>query len=455
MTETGYSRFNYNSFDELEADIKRLGLEIPFEREISCLSQKLKIGSSAAPNRIGIHPMEGCDGLEDGSPGELTIRRYSRFRNSGAGLIWYEATAVNPGGRANPRQLYLHERNVAEFAALLGDKAAGSSEAPFTVLQLTHSGRYSKPTYEGPKPVIAFHDLYLDKAIGIPEDYPIITDGEIERLEDDFVKSAGLACKAGFNAVDIKSCHRYLPSELLAAHKREGRYGGSYENRTRFIKNVVGKVRAAYGEGILIATRLNAFDYIPYPYGFGMDRNSEFRIDLDETKRLVRELVELGVSLINLSAGNPYYNPHIGRPYDSGPYIPIEHQLIGIERLLRTAFEIQKTVPVLPIMATGFSWLRQFAPNVGAGLVKEGGCSIVGFGRMAFAYPDFARDLFDKGSLDPSKVCVACGRCTVIMRDGGRTGCVPKDAGIYAGIFKEGRSGKPPLKLEPEPTWHI
>ena len=72
--------------------------------------------------------------------------------------------------------------------------------------------------------------------------------------------------------------------------------------------------------------------------------------------------------------------------------------------------------------------------------MRNGWVSLVGAGRMAFAYPDFARDLPERGRLDPEKVCVACSACTQIMRDGGRTGCVPRDAEVYEPIYKAGRA---------------
>jgi 2,4-dienoyl-CoA reductase (NADPH2) len=442
-----HERFRFNSLEALREKASALGLDIRFETRIEALRTPIRVGSAVLPNRLAIHPMEGCDGTPDGSPDVLTIRRYERFARSGAGLVWFEATAVVHEGRANPRQLWLHPENVGAFAELvsrmrrIAEQEFGQSFRQIIVCQLTHSGRYSKPDGR-PKPVIAQHDPFLDTHSRIPPDYPLITDGELERLEDAFVRAARLAKDAGFDGVDIKSCHRYLISELLAAHTREGLYGGSYENRTRFLKNVVAKIRHELGSSLLVTPRLNAFDGIPFPYGFGQDTSGTNTPDPSEPKRLVRELFDMGVPMVNITVGNPYYNPHLGRPFDTpvaNGYIPNEHPLEGVARLFHLAREIQQHVPQMVVVGTGYSWLRQFLGYAAEANVRNGWVSVVGVGREAFAYPSFARDLLERGELDPQQVCITCSSCSQIMRDGGTTGCVPRDRSVYQPVLQEGR----------------
>lgn len=389
--------------------------------------------------------MEGADGTSGGAPDELTFRRYERFAGGGAGLLWLEASAVVNEGRANPRQLYICEDTKDEFKRLL-DHIYNTSERefnerPYTVVQLTHSGRYSRPI-DRPAPIIAAENLYLDKFLG--DDYKIITDDELKRLEDEFVEGAVRAKEVGFDAIDIKSCHRYLISELLSAFTREGEYGGSFENRTRFLLNIVDKVRDRLGDSIDISLRLNVYDAIAYPYGFGVSQEDLSIPDLEEPKRLVKLLYDRGIQVINLTTGNPYYNPHVNRPYDIGPYLPTEHPLAGVARMLNIIKEIQLAVPEIAVISTGYSWLRHLAPYVAAGGIEEGWFKIAGFGRQAFAYPNFPRDILTKGAMDPRKSCIACSKCTEIMRDGGRTGCVIRDAKVYMPIYRAGREGKPP-----------
>jgi 2,4-dienoyl-CoA reductase-like NADH-dependent reductase (Old Yellow Enzyme family) len=438
-----HERFRFRSIDELRAKIDDLGVSIRLEQDLSPLVQPVAIGPLQTPNSLGIHPMEGCDGKADGSPDALTIRRYERFAAGGAGLLWFEATAVVPQGRANPRQLWIHRENVGEFATLvkrveqIGREQFGPNHQSVRILQLTHSGRYSRPV-DLPAPVIAFHHPVLDPRAGLAADYPTITDDELERLEDRYVEAAKLAREAGFHGVDIKATHGYLVAELLAGHTRPGRYGGSLENRTRFLLNVVEKVRATVPD-LLVAVRLWACDGMQYPFSWGMSREVPGREDMAEPIRLVKLLHQKGVSLLNSTAGNPYYNAHVARPFDQNirgaPMEPDEHPLEGIDRLFRTARAIQQAVPEMVVVNTGYSWLRQFFPYAAAANLQHGWARIAGLGRMAFAYPDFARDLLDRGSLDPKRVCTACSKCTQLMRDKTVTGCVTRDAAVYLPIY--------------------
>lgn len=446
-----HTRFHYDSLEELESEVADLNLPLIFDRDLAPLSRKVKVLGFETPNSLGIHPMEGCDGTADGKPGELTFRRYQRFAAGGAGLIWFEATAVVPEGRANPRQLLAVKANTGALADLL-QKATEAGIANFgtghrflPVIQLTHSGRYSKP--EGkPRPIIAQHNPFLDPGMGIDSTYPVITDDELERLEDEYVRAAGVAYEAGFPIVDIKACHRYLISELLGSHLRSGRYGGSFENRTRFLLNIVAKIKDKYGDNLKIATRLNVWDAMPYPYGWGVGRETEgqepgpLQPDLTEIKRLLKELILKGVGLVNITLGNPYYNPHFNRPYDQpafGLKLPEEHPLVGVARMFTMVSELQQTYPEVVFMGTGYSWLRQFAGNAAAANLRLGRHQIAGFGREAFAYPDFARDLLEKGELNRDKLCIACSKCTDIMRNNGMTGCVVRDASVYAPIYRQ------------------
>jgi 2,4-dienoyl-CoA reductase (NADPH2) len=440
-----HERFRFKTLEALQTKVAELGLDLPAQTDLSPLARPVTIGAKRTPNALAIHPMEGCDGTIDGKPDELTLRRYLRFARGGAGLLWFEATAIAQEGRANPRQLYLAQANAAAFATLrtqalaAGQEVNGAGYEPFTVLQLTHSGRYSRPV-DKPAPRLAHHDGLLDKALGIPVDYPLVTDAELDELQERYLAAARLAYACGFDGVDIKSCHRYLMSELLAAHTRPGRYGGSFENRTRLLLDVVRRVRAELPQ-LEITMRLNIYDGHPYPWGWGVDQNDPAVPDLTEPLRLIGLLRQAGVALINVTAGNPYYTPHINRPFDTnvtGGYTPTEHPLEGVARLVRLARQVKETHPQLVIVGTGYSWLRQYLGNVAAAVIGRGWADLVGVGREAFAYPDFARDLLTTGALDPRATCIACSRCTQIMRDHGCSGCVPFDKEIYGPIYAEG-----------------
>ena len=438
QTNTG-RRFAYRQLAELREDLDRLAIQLPIREDLTILAQRLSIGSGSSPNRLAIHPMEGCDGTAEGSPSDLTRRRYQRFAAGGAGLLWVEATAVVPEGRANPRQLWLHQANVGDFRDLLAEIDQLAPHRPYKVLQLTHSGRYAKPGAT-PLPQVAVANPYLDRP---GQTLTVLTDEQLDGLVPHYVTAARLARQAGFDAVDIKACHRYLISELLSAHTRPGRYGGSLENRTRLLLDIVRAIRSEVE--IDLAIRINAYDEIPYPFGWGVDRDDFRKPDLQESVWLLHELVREGVVLVDVTGGNPYYNPHVNRPYDQGPYQPPEHQLVHAAKLLGAARILKAAEPSVRIIATGLSWFRQFGGPLAAGLVQEQWCDLAGFGRQAFAYPDFAADMLTGQGMVGTKCCIACSKCSEIMRDGGMSGCVIKDREPYLAIYQAGRAGKDPI----------
>lgn len=388
--------------------------------------------------------MEGFDSTADGAPGPLSFRRYTRYAKGGFGLVWMEATAVRNEGRSNPGQLCIHNDNVAVFRDLIQTMRKTAKDAfgrdLVIVIQLTHSGRYSKPTGI-PQPIIAHHSPVLDPLHKLLTDYPLVTDDYLDRLQDTYVDAARLAAEAGVDGVDIKSCHRYLVSELHASFTREGKYGGSFENRTRLLREVLTRIHDTV-PGLFVTTRMNAYDAMDYPYGFGMDRQGGLKPDLSEPIELVKRMKEIGIPLLNVSIGNPYFNPHFGRPYDFpifGMAPPAEHPLVGLDRFMAITRTIQQAFPDLPVVGSGYSWLRQFMPNVAAAAIQGNGATFCGVGRGAFAYPDSVKDFLEQGVMDPAKCCVTCSACTQIMRDGGMTGCVVRDSEIYGPQYRLAR----------------
>jgi 2,4-dienoyl-CoA reductase-like NADH-dependent reductase (Old Yellow Enzyme family) len=433
--------FNFRSADELLEKAALLGIDLPFQEDLSPLFEWVKVGSFPLVNRLTVQPMEGCDALADGSPGELTFRRYRRYARGGSGTIWFEATAVKAEARSNPRQLWLHRQNVAAFRELVEKtrqaayRIFGVGHDPFLVLQLTHSGRYSRPDGR-PKPLAAAANPYLDKD---GQDVHILGDGELDQLQERFVEAAYLAWQAGFDAVDIKACHGYLVNELLGGRqRRDSRYGGAFENRCRFLLDVCRKIRAEVYP-IMTAVRLSAYDGVPYPYGFGVSQESREGIDLSEVMTLLAELGDRGCQMGNITVGNPQVAPHLTRPYDRGlpgaESLP-EHPLEGVYRLIRITGELQNEFCDLPLLGSGYSWLRHFFPQVAAAVVRQGGAALIGLGRSAFAYPEAPRHLLEKGALDPQKVCIACSRCSELMRFGRPSGCVVRDKEIYGKAYQ-------------------
>jgi len=430
-----HKKFNYKSIADLEQDIKNFNLNLGCSEDLSILAKPVKLGNHSIPNALVAHPMEGGDCNEIGGPSDLTFRKYERVAEGGVGLVWLEAVSVNHEGRSNKRQLYLNEKSLPGFKELAARiYKAAQPIRPLTIVQLNHSGRYSKP--EGkPAPIIASHIPELDERLKIDNTYPLTTDEYLESLIKDFVASALLVKEAGFDGVDIKACHGYLLHELLSCFDRDGKYGGSFEKRSKLMLDIIDRVREAIPDPeFIIASRINIYDALPLSNGWGMnDRDPDMR----EPIKLAQELVKRGVTLINITMGNPYFIPHINRPYDNGAYYPNEHPLEGVYRLIHYTREMQKAVPEAKFVGVGYSWLRQFSPNVAAWIIQTGGASLIGYGRQFIAYPDFAKDILENGGLAKNKVCTTCSKCSMLKRDIGTCGCVVRDSSAYLQLYKD------------------
>lgn len=454
---------------QLQDYFRVLGLTIPCDTAIqhgaeSPLLAPLQCGDVTIANRIAINPMEGWDGTLAGQPSETTLRRWRRFGQSGAKLIWGgEAVAVTHQGRANPNQLVIAEHTrggLADLRSALLEahvKVTGSEQGLLIGLQLTHSGRYCRPNAHGrPEPRILYRHPILDQRLNLPADYPLLTDGEIRSIIEDFHRAARIASELGFDFVDIKHCHGYLGHEFLSAHTREGNYGGSFENRTRFLRDVVQGIRVVAPK-LKIGVRLSAFDTIPYrpdpdksspgkpgpgvpenheylvPYrwGFGVDSLQPTEPDLAEAIRFLSLLEELEIRLVNITAGSPYYNPHVQRPAlypPSDGYLPPEDPLVGVTRQMHATRELKRRFPNLLIAGTAYTYLQDFLPYVAQAAVREGWVDAVGMGRMILAYPEILWDAANGRAVEHKRVCRTFSDCTTAPRNGLPSGCYPLDS---------------------------
>jgi 2,4-dienoyl-CoA reductase-like NADH-dependent reductase (Old Yellow Enzyme family) len=449
---------SFKTTDEFRAYLAQIGADMPFEPVVESgpdapLAQPLSTAVRTVGNRFAILPMEGWDGTEDGRPSELTLRRWTRFGASGAKLIWGgEAVAVRHDGRANPNQLVASEATADDLAnlrrALVTEHAArfGRTDDLLIGLQLTHSGRFSKPNdKKRMEPRTLYRHPILDRKYGVPEN-ALLADDEIDGIIAAFGPAAAIAQRAGYDFVDLKHCHGYLGHEFLTAFDRPGRYGGSWENRTRFLRDGVAAIRAA-APGLAIGVRLSAFDWIGfrpgdqrigqpegwadgrYPYAFGGD-GSGTGIDLAEPKRFLDLLAELGISLVCMTAGSPYYNPHIQRPAlfpPSDGYQPPEDPLVGVARQLRVTAELKRHRPEMVVVGTGYSYLQDWLPNVAQAVVRGGGADSIGLGRMVLSYPELPADVLAGTDLQRKKVCRTFSDCTTGPRNGLISGCYPLD----------------------------
>lgn len=462
---------------DFRAHLQSLGVELPCDDRIltgddSPFNKPLdtiEINGKRIGNRIAIHPMEGWDGTATGGVTEDMLRRWRRFGESGAKLIFGgEAMAVRPDGRANPNQIIINRENLAGIRKLREELAAahgarfGNVDDLVVGFQLTHSGRFCRPVDKKKlEPRVAYRHPILDRKFGVTSDSAILTDAEVRDLIQSYISAARLAAEAGADFVDIKHCHGYLLHEFLGAHTRPGDYGGSFENRTRILREIVAGIRGE-GNDIGLAVRLSAFDFVPfrpdpnlsspgkpgpgipedfshclpYRYGFGVNPKNPTGLDLTETVEFVALCSRLGIKLINLSAGSPYYNPHIQRPAAYPPsdgYQPPNDPLIDVARQIQAVRQIRAVAPEsVALVGTAYSYLQEYLPYVAQAVLREGWVDLVGLGRMTLSYPEILSDARNGRAIATKLICRTFSDCTTAPRNGLPSGCYPLDK-RYAG----------------------
>lgn len=444
---------------QFQQRLDELKLSLPFDETLETgihapLDQPLTSVCGEIGNRWCILPMEGWDGTTDGRPTDLTRRRWRNFGLSGAKLIWGgEAVAVRSDGRANPNQLLINSETVGDLEALriileqAHQEHIGHTDDLLIGLQLTHSGRFARPDdKQRLEPQIAYHHPILDARYGITNRDSVLSDDDIKRLIDDFVAACLLAQKAGFRWVDVKHCHGYLGHEFLSGFDRIGEFGGSFENRTRFLREIVAGIRTEV-PGLGIGVRLSIFDFVPFHPGTTSDRTgvpwqtSDYRfafggdgtglgINLDEPQRFLELLRSLGIDLLCSTCGSPYYNPHIQRPAlfpPSDGYQPPEDPLTGVHRQISATAELKRRVPEIIVVGSGYSYLQEWLPHVGQAVLRRKMADSIGLGRMVLSYPDLPADVASGRTLTRKKICRTFSDCTTAPRNGMVSGCFPLD----------------------------
>ena len=429
-----HERFRYKSRDDLLQKLIDLELELPYNEDLTPLFYSSSISGRPVGNRFVVQPMEGYDSENDGSPSALTERRYLRYASGGSGIIWFEAVSVTPEGRSNPHQLWINDQNASSFARLndkIREIASHLGSDPLLVIQLTHSGRYSRPDGK-PRPMVGAANPNLDAT------HPYqLTDEDLMKIQDQFIGASFLARSSGFDVIDLKACHGYLMIDLLSARDRpSSKYGGNEcKSRFRFFLETIDRIKNEV-PGIMLSTRLNISDH--YRGGFGVD--SYGNPDFDEPLQLVEELGLRGIELLNISMGSPYFNPHVSRPYNTpvpGSKLPGEHPLQGVVRMIRDTAFFQKKFPGIKMVGSAYSYLRHHSPFVGAAVLMNGDASFIGYGRNSFAYPSMPGEIEYNGKADHSKFCITCSGCSRLIKNLRHGGCVIHDREIYGNELKK------------------
>ncbi len=428
--KTGSSIMAMQSTEKFVEMFLKNDIKLPVEARMEELKKPLEIDEKAIPNRICIQPLEGYDSCSDGSPSDLVYRRYRRFAGSGAGLVWFESAAVADDGKSNPYQMMLSPERISDFAALLDDMNRISMNhfgfKQYKILQLTHSGRVSRNADWVSVPLAARH------SDTDPEDVVPASDERIHLLIDETVRHAIMAKEAGFDGVDIKACHGYFLGEMLSAFGREGEFGGSFENRTKALVQILDGIKEQVGNSLTLTVRLNAYDSVPYPMGWGLkEENGVLKPDLTEPVKLCGILRDRGVKIINITASQP--GQHLfGKSFDKEilPFADAWDLLMAVK-------EIKSSVPGVRFVCTGLSQFRQFGPAVGAGGIRDGWFDLAGFGRQALAYPGFALAALNGQLPNPESCCVLCNSCFRLMYPGlSAAGCVVNDPDPYASLYR-------------------
>lgn len=444
--------------EQFQIHLDQEGIDLGFDPQLLegkrspfAQSHTLRSGKTIG-NAFCILPMEGWDGTTDGRPTDLTRRRWRNFGISGAKLIWgCEAVAVSHDGRANPNQLLMNEANFSDFVSLFQivqdahRESFGQTDDLLIGLQLTHSGRFCKPNDQKKmEPQILYHHPVLNKKFNLGEDYPILSDQDIDQIIQDYIQAAVLSQKAGFQFVDVKHCHGYLGHEFLSSYDRPGKFGGSFENRTRFLREIVSGIRAA-APGLEIGLRLSVFDWMPfqkgpdekgiptasdtYQFAFGGDETG-LHEDLDEIFELLHLIEDLEIELLCTTAGSPYYNPHIQRPAlfpPSDGYLPPEDPLHGVARQIKITGQIKNNFPSFYVVGSAYSYLQDWLPQVAHHVLNRGQADSIGLGRLVLSYPDFPADILGSTPLKRGKICRTFSDCTTAPRNGIVSGCYPLD----------------------------
>jgi len=404
------------------------------DMNLEMISKPIQIGKRTAPNRIVNQPMECNDGDSSGNPTEMTFRRYRNLAEGGAGMIFVESLTISYESRARKNQLKISEENAKDLERLVRGMKQVNPKS-LVLFQINHAGRMSQEAFS--------------KVVSI---YPtansnihVLTEKEIEEIEERFVRGAVIAKQVGADGIDFKHCHGYFCGEMLRpANGRPDRFGGSFENRVRFFKETALKMKSALGQdGFLIGTRYSIYEGIPG--GVGTTGPQEVIEDLSEGLALAKMVAEMGMDFINVSAGIPAITPEIVRPSKNYPE--------GVYRHFGWAKGVKKLVKI-PVIGSGYSYLRDGKndlkepdPSKKSFLfyaeknLRDGSVDLVGIGRQSLADPLFAKKILS-GDLEKVNFCIACGGCSILLRSQKEVGCTVYDK-YYKRVLKETVKSKP------------
>ncbi len=358
-------------------------------KNYEALFEPCEIGRVSTSNRLVSQPIEANDGTDQGGISELTRLRYMNLAKGGWGLTFMEAVSITEDSLAHKNGLVLCRSTLDGFKQLV-ESFKQINPQGLLLIQLTHSGIKSGP-FSRVASVLPTHQKGID----------YLSDQEIEDIRQKFVEGALLAQQAGLDGIDLKLCHGYLGTEMTRpSNTRNDRWGGDFENRTRFLKDAVREISSRLqGTDFLLGSRISMYEGIPG--GCGTSGPDETVEDLSEMKRLVALMDTLGMDYVNVSAGLPGSTTAITIPTKETRLFCLDH--------FRYAKEVKALETGLTVIGSAYSVLKEQAPLMAQDNISRGYVDLAGFGRQSLADPLFPAKLMHGEKIHYCTSCMGCG----------------------------------------------
>ena len=384
---------------------------------MSMIFEPLKIKNKTMPNRFFSQAMEANDGENGGQPAERAFNRYIELAKGNWGGVSIEATSIIETSLARKNGFVINKKNLDSFKRLV-ESYRKYNDKSFLVLQISHSGERSGSFSE----IVTLTPGNPGKRDPAPK---YLSDSEIEGIKERFVQATLLTEEAGIDGIDFKMCHGYFAGEIIRpSNIREGKWGGSFENRTRFLKETIGEIKSGLrSKDFVLGSRFSMFEGIPG--GCGTMGPDEIVEDLSEMLDVVRIMDTLGMDYANVSAGVPALTGMITRPVETSKLLVL-HQL----RYAKAVKDlVNKENLSLKVIGSAYSTYKDEAPAIMDEMLSKDYVDACGFGRQSFADPLMPKKLA-AGEL--INWCVLCSGCAKLMIAQMQDGCI-----VYNDYYKE------------------
>lgn len=355
------------------------------------LFSPFRVKSCELKNRIVMPPLASFLVEEGGIVTRKTVEHYRKRAAGGPAMVFMEACAVSPEGVVSATQARLDDDRFIEGVSKIA--LTIKSEGAVPALQVHHAGRQTPARVIGRKP-LAPSPLPCPTIRGEVEP---LTIGGIQELVLRFADAAVRARDAGFELIEIHGAHGYLINQFLSrfSNIRTDEYGGDLEGRTRIATEIVREVRKRLGDSFPLSFKISAQEFVPDG------------LDDDESIEILKIVIEAGVDLVQVSAGN-----------DATPEWICQPMFMKQACLADSAERIKKAIRV-PVMVVG----RINHPSVAEEILKTGKADMVCMGRGLLADPDLPKKALE-GRLDDIRTCIACNTCIESIFRKGRVECL-------------------------------